>query len=172
MTKPHRWLALAVVFCTACQPGSDASAQAQDLVARFEQALRSGDRDTLREIVTFESRPAVDAMPLSTLSSKLPLVVLEATSQRGAMYVRVRDPNANDPNTNGRDGVFVVVQENGGLRVDLVASAGLTAREVPLPGPATRTVVRPMSPAEREHAARLAREANQRAAPPKADGSD
>lgn len=135
----------------ACH-GDERAVRARALVSRFEQALRAGDRATLRQVVTCASRSAVDALPLEACASKAPLVVLDAVARPDGLHVRVRDPNQA-----GQAGAFVVVQENGELRVDLVASAGLTAREVPLPGPATRIVSRPLSPAERERAARLAR---------------
>ena len=151
--SPHPSL-LIVAFLVSCgSQEDDARAAARDLVARFEQALRRGDRGALRDVVTLESRPAIDAMPLPAIADKAPLVLLDVVARAGTWHVGVRDPNAND-----KEGAFVVVQENGSLRVDLVASAGLTAREVPLPGAATRTVMRPLTPQQLEQAAHMAQQ--------------
>jgi hypothetical protein len=155
-----RWIVVLALAAAGCESGDAAASRARELVARFEQALRQGDRALLRALVTSESRPAVDALPLEAVAAKQPLAILGASARDGAMRVRVRDPNRG-----GADGAFVVVAENGELRVDLVASAGLTAREVPQPGPSTRTVIRPLSPAERAHAARLAQQMD--TAPPR-----
>lgn len=161
MLSPRPFLVLTVAWLTGCQPTSETSTRAQALVARFEQAVRDGDRAGVRDAVTFDSRAAVDAMELVPTPSKAPLVVLDAVARGSALQVRVRDPNQHD-----QPGVFVVVAENGDLRIDLIASAGLTAREVPQPGAATRTVMRPLSPAEIERAGHMARQGAKRAAAP------
>lgn len=126
-------------------------AGARQVVRRFEDAVRAGDRTALRQVVTSESRPGVDAMALDASAPPQPLTVLDAVQRPDGVHVRVRDPNHGD-----RVGALVVVRENGDLRLDLVATAGLSAREVPLPGPRQRSVVRPLSPRERAQAAHAA----------------
>lgn len=135
----------------ACSGEPTEAAAARALVSEFERALHRGDRATLREVVTTESRPAIDAMALAASADKKPLTFVDATHRVDGLHVRVLDPNADD-----RPGAFVVVRENGALRLDLVATAGLSARDEPLPGPAQRTVVRPLSPADRARAAAIA----------------
>lgn len=144
------WQASVLILVAGCGEPAEL-AGARQVVQTFERAVRTGDRTTLRGLVTFESRPAVDAMPLEADAGQQPLAVLDAVARADGVHVLVRDPNHGD-----RDGAFVVVRENGALRLDLVASAGLTAREVPLAGPRQRTVVRPLSPEERARAADLA----------------
>lgn len=151
-----RWfptvLAPSMVSLVACT-GDVETERAQALVAQFEQAVRAGNRALVRELVTFESRAAVDAMALLPQPAKAALVIAGTTSKGLAQHVRVRDPNERD-----RNSTFVVVPENGDLRIDLVATAGLTAREVfAQDAAATRTVIRPLTPAQLEAAGRLAR---------------
>ncbi|MEZ5967424.1 MAG: hypothetical protein R3F56_26540 [Planctomycetota bacterium] len=149
MSDLRRLCQASVLILAGCgEPG--ALTEAKDVVRTFEAAVRAGDRATARRIVTLESRPAVDAMPLVP-SGKAPLTVIDAVARPDGVHVQVRDPNLDD-----RAGAFVVVRENGALRVDLVASAGLTAREIPLPGARERTVVRPLSASERARAAQRA----------------
>jgi len=126
-------------------------ADCRDLVHRFEAALLAKDRTALAGLVTAESRAALDSLPLSSLGDKKALEMMDAVERPDGVHVRVRDPNDGD-----RQGALVVVCENGTLRLDLVASAGLSARAVPLPGPRQRTVLRPLSPQDRERAALLA----------------
>ncbi|HLU40530.1 MAG TPA: hypothetical protein VK081_14190 [Planctomycetota bacterium] len=151
MSRPL--LPLAVLALLAACGAPDDAAEACALVGRFDAAVRAGDVDAARTLVTFDSRPAIDAVPPGAHAGKQPLTVLSARHRHGAVHVRVADPNEG-----GKEGVFVVRRENAELRVDLIASAALVAREIPLPGPPTRTVLRPLSPAERARAARLAAE--------------
>lgn len=155
MSKSVRLLA-AAVSCSVvgCDAAPDDGERARGLVVAFERALHAGDRLALCDLVTFESRPAVDALTARSMAGKHPLRLLDTVERLDGLHVRVLDPNHGD-----RPGAFVVVRENGSLRIDLVATAGLDAQERALPGPATRTVVRPFSPAERARAASLAEQA-------------
>lgn len=151
----------AVAAGCANEDGRRGSA-AMATVTAFESALRGGDRAELRRLVTEESRQAIEHLPLEAAAGKAALRVVDATVRDGDVLVRVRDPNAG-----AAESAFVVVKENGELRVDLVATAGLTARERALPGPRERVVSRPLTPAEQAEAEAIARRA---AAQPAAAG--
>lgn len=145
---------------TACEPGPHPdTAAACALVERFEQALRNSDRAALSEVITVDSRPALDALAAAKITDPVRLQVLGATARSDGVLVRVQDSKGDS------DAGFIVVRENGELRIDLVASAGLTARERPLEGGATRQVVRPLTPAQRAQAEAMA--ARQAANPPR-----
>ncbi len=149
-------LLLALVACLLAGCASEASERATAAMATvraFESALRGGDVGELRRLVTDESRPAIDHLPLDAAAKKAPLQVVSATARGDDVLVRVSDPNAD-----ATESAFIVVKENGELRVDLVATAGLTARERPLPGPRERVVSRLMTPAQQAEAAARARE--------------
>lgn len=145
----------ACVVLVACA-GEEArrGSAAMATVTAFETALRSGDRGELRRLVTAESRQAIEHLPLEAAASKAALQVVDATVRDGDVLVRVCDPNAG-----AAESAFVVVKENGELRVDLVATAGLTARERALPGPRERVVSRRLTPAEQAEAEAIARRA-------------
>ena len=110
-----------------CGCGSDmAPANAASVLAEFQEALFAGDADRCERLVTSQSRPALAAIPWAALRSRKPLVIGEVEAHDGRFHVQVLDPNAGD-----RRGEYLIVREYGQLRVDLVATAGLTAEEVP-----------------------------------------
>lgn len=106
----------------------DGPARAERAFLAFQAALQQGDAAACRALLTRESRPVVDAMPWEAVASRTALEVVGATRPRSNVaeyFVDVRDPNEGDA-----AGRYVVVREYGRLVVDLVASAGLTARAV------------------------------------------
>src|SRR5688572_29223850 len=112
-------------------------------IARFDQwlsALRTGDRDGMRRLTTFESRAYVDALPLGRAGALPPEIAVHQL-QRGRAVLRVKDRN---PDAVAADGFFVLAREDGEWRVDLMETAGRNAREVDLPGAPTRTRIRPV----------------------------
>ena len=89
--------------------------------ATFQDALFAGDRARLRTALASESRQVVDSLPLGDrLSAKARLEVLSVRSQPPVLHVEVVDPNEN-----GRHSTYVLVREEGELRVDLVATSAL-----------------------------------------------
>lgn len=102
--------------------------EAMQAFAAFQHALQQRDAGGCRELLTRESRPVVDELPWDAIGARAPLEVVGAARARGnapEFYVDVLDPNEADA-----PGRYVVVREHGRLVVDLVASAGLTARAV------------------------------------------
>ena len=132
----------------ACGPTSHPdTAAACAVVERFERALRQRDRSGLADSLTRESREALDALTEKPVGDQLTLQILGAATPTNGILVRVHDPNGS-----ASDAGFMVVRENGELRIDLIASAGLTITERPLPGGAQRQVVLPLTPAQRAQA--------------------
>lgn len=133
--------------------GESPTAAAVGTFARFQDALFAGDRAELRALVTRDSRPAVDALPLDRVAGQQPVRVTGCERIDAALFhVHVADPNAG-----GRASRFVVVKENGVLRVDLLDTTAFNHRDRWLDGPALRQTVRPLSPAERAVAEAAAR---------------
>lgn len=91
----------------------------------FQQALQQRDEGACRELLTEESRAALEQMPWDRVAARQPLQVLGATQDDWRFHLRVIDPNEN-----GARGEFVVVRERGKLVVDLLASAAAAARPV------------------------------------------
>jgi len=119
------WASLLLFAGCADDPGP---ARARRAFAAFQDALLRGDAAACRELLTRESRPVVEEMPWDAVTARAPLELLGASRTRpnvAEFYVDVRDPNEADA-----AGRYVVVREYGRLVVDLVASAGLTARAV------------------------------------------
>lgn len=115
--------------------------EAMRTVTAFQAALLRGDPERCRKLLTVESQQALADIAWNDVASKKPLRVISARREHhdGQSYrVQVLDPN-NSPN-DGADtaqashassaGQFVVVREYGRMVVDLVATAGLTARTV------------------------------------------
>ena len=126
MQTPTRPLLL-LALLTACSH-DDGPDRAMRAFTTFQQALQQGDAPACRALLTRESQPVVAELPWEDLAARAPLTVLGAARARGnaeEYYVDVRDPNEADA-----AGRYVVVREYGRLVVDLVASAGLTARAV------------------------------------------
>lgn len=126
MQTPTRPLLL-LALLTACSH-DDGPDRAMRAFTTFQQALQQGDAPACRALLTRESQPVVAELPWEDLAARAPLTVLGAARARGnaeEYYVDVRDPN--DGDALGR---YVVVREYGQMVVDLVASAGLTARAV------------------------------------------
>lgn len=118
-------IVLALPWLTGC--GRDtAAATAATVLDEFQAALRAGDADRCRTLVTSESAAALDTIPWAAVRKRQPLAIQGVERDNGRFRVRVTDPN-----DGGRAGEFLVVREYGRLVVDLVATAGLTAEELP-----------------------------------------
>ena len=122
---PTRTLPLLLILLAGCAH-DEGPGRAKSAFASFQRALQRGDGPACRALLTRESRPVVAELPWEDLAARAPLEIVGAR--------RVRD-NAEeyhvdvlDPNEDRKPGRYVVVREYGQLVVDLVASAGLTAR--------------------------------------------
>ncbi|MBK8100005.1 MAG: hypothetical protein IPK26_23115 [Planctomycetes bacterium] len=128
--KSVAMLASVGILCSGCGGNADARARLDAAVAAFtsfQQALRDGDAERCRNLLTDESQPVVLEMDWTAMRSKPPIAVHAAEAAGSAIYVRGEDP------ADGRTATFVVVKERGRFVVDLVATAAFYARET---GPA------------------------------------
>ena len=127
-----------------CSDGdAAANAAAVRTLASFQDALCKGDRKACSDLLTGESRAAVDELPWQDLASRQPLRVLGSERSGCEFLIRVEDPNDGD-----RRSDFVVVRENGRFVVDLVATAGRNAVVVEAAGAREEFVPRELTPAD------------------------
>lgn len=116
---------LALATLSGCAERDDAPREAIATFERFQRALQDADVGACRELLTVQSAEALAEMPWQDLAEREPLEVVAGRRDRNGFRVEVIDPNQN-----GERGEFVVVREYGKLVVDLVATAGLTAKTV------------------------------------------
>ncbi|MFK7739702.1 MAG: hypothetical protein AB8H80_05210 [Planctomycetota bacterium] len=119
---------LAALSFSACSSEDRAPELACDAFSSFQRALLEGQRSMCRDLLTVESQQALENIPWQTVGQRKPLAVLGAERGGGnahTFYVDVVDPNEDDA-----PGRYVVVREHGKMVVDLVATAGLTAKFV------------------------------------------
>jgi hypothetical protein len=135
------WLLLALPGCAEDRGPADARAA----FGSFQEALQRGDESACRRLLTRESAQALAEMPWEHVRSQRPLEVRGARREGTAFRVEITDPN-----TGGRAGEFVVVREYGNLVVDLVATAGLTARTVEASGSRQTFEPRELTPADHD----------------------
>ena len=124
--KSVAMLASVGILCGGCGGDTDARARLDAAVATFtsfQQALRSGDAERCRSLLTAESQPVVAEMDWAAMRARPPIAVHTAEAAGPAIYVRGEDPAAGQPAT------FVVVKERGRFVIDLVATAAFYARE-------------------------------------------
>src|SRR5690606_19881776 len=109
----------------------------------FQDAVSSGDRAALYDLVTPESKRAVAHLPLERARGKQQVEVLDVERQHSTFLLRVADPNEA-----GRRTTYVMVRQAGSLVVDLLETTAYNSREKWLPGPPTRLVPAPLGPRE------------------------
>ena len=147
-------LRLAVILCLSTMLAScsedPAFAAAKSSLAEFQRGLQQGDRALLRKSVTSRSREYVSKLPRR--ASKVPLKVLAQKRENSRIYLDVVDESPDAP---VQQGCFVIAKENGSWLVDLIATAGQSAREVANKGQATRLVRTKVSQEQVEAAARV-----------------
>lgn len=107
---------LALLVLPACaDPDADAARRA---FLDFQSALFAGDVPALRRLVTNESEPAIEHLPLAALAERSALEVSGVERIDGGIQrVFVLDPQR--PHAGGS---YVVAREGGRWRVDLLAS--------------------------------------------------
>ncbi len=108
--------AILPTLLTGCSDNSRAMA-AEDTFKRFQAALIGGDKATVRDLLTRESRPVIASLPWRALSKKQTLEVLGIEETKGRFQIAVRDPNEA-----GRESIYTVVREDSRWRVDLLAT--------------------------------------------------
>jgi len=119
MTTPLRSVPSLVLalLATGCSDHAARKVAVQDAFASYQRSLLTGDRRGLSRILTRDSRPAIDQLPLAELGRKDPLEVVGVEGEKATWRVRVHDPNPG-----GTDGVYLVVRQDGEWRIDLLGS--------------------------------------------------
>lgn len=137
-------LLVAAMVLAGCSH-DDGRAAAIATVDALQTAMRAGDAAGCRRLVTDASVAAVACFPWRELRQRQRVEILGAAWQDAGCRVEVTDPNDGD-----RRGAFVVVREYGRYKVDLVATAGLTATFVE--GQGAREVLEPreLTPADHD----------------------
>jgi hypothetical protein len=132
-------------------PSSD-EREVRRVFAEFVAALCEGRHAELRWLVTEECVPYVAHMQeLERAKDKQPLELLELEIEGSRATLAVRDPN---PDAAAPGGDFVMRREDGRWRVDLIATAGKSARQRQLPGGGFRVTQTGLDPKTRFEAAR------------------
>ncbi len=119
MATPRPCLAGTLVLLASCA-GESAEQLARASFTRFQQALFGTDRTQLAQVLTRESRQAIEQLDFARLRTKRPLEVTAVRVRGASCFVEVRDPNRNHELA-----TFVVVRQSGQWRVDLIASVGM-----------------------------------------------
>jgi len=145
LVLPRRGVVAALLLpllAAACGEDRDLAPARAAFVA-FEQALRAGDENACRALLTRDSAVALAEIPWAAVRAKQPLAVIGARRVGGEFRVDVRDPNAG-----GAAGEYVIVREYGRMVVDLIATAALTAEVRENPDSADVLEPWPLTPAE------------------------
>jgi len=122
--------------------------EAMNTFSAFQAALQQRDTESCRKLLTIASQEALADMPWDAVAEKQPLLVVGAVRpHRDSPVFRVA---IQDPNNDGAEAQFVVVREYGRLVVDLVASAGLTAKVVEASSSKEQFVPRQLTPKDHE----------------------
>jgi hypothetical protein len=109
----------------------------------YQDALFAADRQRLREALSAKSRELVPEIPFERVREKARLRVVDAVARPPQVLVAVEDPNQG-----GKECTFVLVREDGELRVDLVATTAYNHEERPAEQPGPRIAPRELSPDE------------------------
>ncbi len=117
--------------------------QSQLVFARYQDALFAGDRAGLRAVLSRESRQLIPHLPMHRTTGKQRLVVVAHERRDPEILLTVRDPNSGDA-----ERTFVLVREDGQLRVDLVATTAFNHERRFNPNGSVRIDPRRMTPDE------------------------
>ena len=111
------------------KPIVEAARQAFDA---YQDALFSGDRRGLRRVLAASSREVVPHIPFERAQGQQRLTVVGAETRLPQVLLSVEDPNQG-----GRKSTYVLVKEDGELRLDLLATTAYNHEERPAahPGP-------------------------------------
>ena len=118
----RRLLLLAFAWTVACADvGDPVETAIRARVDAFQAALRAADTESLYDLLTRESLPAIEQLRPSGNEDRL---IVDAVQRRdpGRYDVAVREASGDGATA----GVFVVVREAGAWRIDLVESAAVT----------------------------------------------
>lgn len=133
-----------VLILTACG-SNEAPHPAAATFSAFQRALQQRDEAALGQLVTAASTPVIAELPWERIQQQQPLQVLGTTGTPSPSRTLV---DVADPNHGGRRSQFVVVRENGRLRVDLIESAGMHAQAVEATADAGDFEPRELTPAD------------------------
>lgn len=109
----------------------------------YQDSLFAGDRRRLREVLALGSRGVLPHIPFEHAQSQQRLTVVDAVAQPPEVLLSVEDPNQG-----GRECTYVLVKEDGELRLDLVATAAFNHEERPAQNPGLSFEPRDLDPAE------------------------
>jgi hypothetical protein len=109
----------------------------------YQNALFAGDRGRLREVLATGSRQVLPHIPFERARTQQRLTVVGAVTQPPQVLLTVEDPNQD-----GRRSTFVMVKEDGELRLDLVATTAYNHEERPAENPGPQIVPRELDPHE------------------------
>lgn len=124
--------------------------EAMRTFSSFQAALQASDRENCRQLLTVDSQEALTDMPWEAIAAKQPLEVVSA--ERPHHDQPLYRVNVRDPNNGNSAGQFIVVREYGQMVVDLIASAGLTAKVVEVSGSRQQFEPKRLSPKDQERA--------------------
>ena len=122
------------------EPILEAARQAFDV---YQDALFAGDRHQLRQVLSARSREVVPHIPFERAQSQQRLTVVGAEARLPQILLSVEDPNQG-----GRKCTFVMVREDGELRLDLVATTAFNHEEQPAANPGPQFTPGQLDPAE------------------------
>lgn len=114
-----RAVALLLALGFAACSGEDRCAAANAAFRSFQQAMRSGNREAMRNCVTLESAPAIDEIRDADIAKEPAWQVVRCEDRGTELRVHAR------PGAQGPASEFVVVREYGRFVLDLVTTAGL-----------------------------------------------
>ncbi len=136
-------LAILALVLQACSPAAAEEHRAVQVFRAFQAALFRGEVASIRPLLTRKSRQFARAIANQRLEGRQPLEVLGTSKVRHQLRVHVKDPN-----DGGRESFFVLVREDGRIRVDLLATTTYNKEERRRPGP--REIVRQRRLSQRE----------------------
>ena len=111
-------LAVALTWLAAgCSSEPTREQAATAAFERFQDALFAGDRSALRHLLSSASREALSALPLQRVQGQQRLRVVGAERRDPEVLLAVLDPNQGDSRH-----TWVMVREDGRMRVDLIGS--------------------------------------------------
>ena len=140
----HRALQVASAATVLVLAGCSAEPAVIDAARRtfhsYQEALVQADTRKLRRVLARESRVLVPHIPFERARDAKPLVILGAEQQPPRVLLAVSDPNDGD-----RETTFVLVKEDGDLRVDLVATTAFNHKKVAAANPGQQLSPRSLS---------------------------
>ena len=146
-------LLLILTVMTGCSEDNGTDKGVKEAIrafSSFQTALQASERGNCRDLLTIDSREVLKDLPWQAIASQQPLEVVSAERPHGDQPLYLI--NIRDPNNGNSEGQFIVVREYGRMVVDLIASAGLTAKIVEGAGSKQQFEPKRLSPKDQERA--------------------